>query len=103
MSTLYQKFLESLAPKGPEPAVEMNAQGKKKFKLFSIHELNEKFIRSNIYSISVVILVYFIFGVITYHLMMKWNALDSVYFVVMTLLTVGMSFGFQILLSAFHP
>lgn len=65
------------------------AKDDSKIKLFSINELNEKFIRSNVYYILLGVFVYIAVGVSVYHHVMKWNRLDTVYFLVITLLTIG--------------
>jgi hypothetical protein len=62
---------------------------KSKIKLLSLNDLNEQFMKINIRLVLVTIVVYVIVGVFVYHHLLHWNGLDSLYFLVTTVLSIG--------------
>ena len=57
--------------------------------LISLNSLNDRLIKTNGYYVVGCILLYVTIGVAVYHHWLGWNRLDSLYFVMMTCLTVG--------------
>lgn len=57
--------------------------------LVSMNELNEKLMKSNGYFIFFVLFLYIMVGVAIYHHWMGWNLLESLYFIIITCVTVG--------------
>eukprot|EP01038_Epipyxis_sp_PR26KG_P005584 gene5584-7709_t len=55
----------------------------------SLVELNDKFVRTNTYVMIFSVILYFIIGILIYHFWVGFNFLDSLYFLVITVLTIG--------------
>jgi hypothetical protein len=62
---------------------------KKKHHLLTIHDINEKFVRSNLIWIFVGTVLYVGIGIAIYHNMMEWDRLECLFFLTTTLLTIG--------------
>lgn len=58
--------------------------------LLSIKELNKQFMEANLYFAIIIVLLYFGLGVLVYEYMCDtWTRLDSFYFVICTIFTIG--------------
>lgn len=81
---------KSSSSDGTSKAVGGNiAQDLAKRSLISINELNSKFMHSNVYFVLVTAILYIGIGVGIYHHIMRWDRLDALYFLVITVLTIG--------------
>lgn len=56
---------------------------------YTLTDLNDRFMKYNYYFSLIIVLMYIIIGVVTYHLMMDWNTLDCMYYLTITTLTIG--------------
>jgi hypothetical protein len=57
--------------------------------LVTVNEMNDKFMRTNIYAVMIAIGLYIAVGVAVYHNMMHWSRLNALYFLVVTICTIG--------------
>jgi voltage-gated potassium channel len=62
---------------------------KEKKGLITLNDLNDKFMSSNFYWIILAIILYLGVGIGIFHEMMGWSRFDSLYFVIITVSTVG--------------
>lgn len=75
--------------KAEEPKKDANGNNLVRKGLLSLNELNDKFMKSNAYYIFIVVFLYLLIGVSIYHHWMGWNLLESLYFIIITCVTVG--------------
>lgn len=83
MDSWVQKRAETKAEK------ERLKEARYKGRLVKVHELNEKFMRTNFYGTLLIVFLYFFVGVAVYHNLEDWDYLNCFYFLVITVLTIG--------------
>jgi hypothetical protein len=58
-------------------------------RFLNLSEMNAKFMRANFYKVMIIVFLYIMVGLIFYHRTEQWSFLDCLYFLTITVLTIG--------------